>query len=131
MSIIRIVLGFDGMNISAQVGDTAYYSFNSSLMGGFETSILGDTIKLGKIVGVNVPPSGITLNFHLINIVVEYDDDIVTNFPAGPVFISFVKDKKINTSSLLGYYADVKFVNDSRKKAELFSVGSEIVESSK
>ena len=121
MSIIRIVLGFDGMNISAQVGDIAYYSFNSSLMGGFETSILGDTIELGEIIGIN----GNTIT-------VQYDDDIVTNFQAlGPVFISFVKDKKINTSSLLGYYADVKFVNDSRKKAELFSVGSEIVESSK
>ena len=43
----------------------------------------------------------------------------------------FAKDKKVNTSSLLGYYADVKFVNNSTTKAELFSVGSEIAESSK
>ena len=43
----------------------------------------------------------------------------------------FAKEKKTNTTSLVGYYADVKFVNNSRDKAELFSVGSEITESSK
>jgi len=43
----------------------------------------------------------------------------------------FAKNQAINTSSLLGYYADVKFENNSRTKAELFSVGSEISESSK
>ena len=52
--------------------------------------------------------------------------DVVPN-----AFISFAKEKKVNTSSLLGYYADVKFINDSTKKAELFSVGSEVAESSK
>jgi hypothetical protein len=34
-------------------------------------------------------------------------------------------------SAVLGYYAQVKFVNDSTEEAELFSVGSEIHESSK
>ena len=69
-------------------------------------------------------------------ITVQYDD---LDVGSGPVllspsvgsFISFAKDKKANTSSLLGYYMSVNFVNDSKEKAELFSVGSEIVESSK
>ena len=43
----------------------------------------------------------------------------------------FGKDKSVNTTSLVGYYADVKFVNTSDEKVELFSVGSEIAESSK
>ena len=34
-------------------------------------------------------------------------------------------------STLAGYYAEVEFVNDSTEYAEIFSVGSEIVESSK
>ena len=34
-------------------------------------------------------------------------------------------------SSLLGYYAEVKFKNNSKTEAELFALGSEIVESSK
>jgi hypothetical protein len=43
----------------------------------------------------------------------------------------FAKNHVVNTSSLLGYYADVKFENNSKEKAELFSVNSEITESSK
>jgi hypothetical protein len=34
-------------------------------------------------------------------------------------------------SSLLGYYAEVEFVNTSDSEAEIFAVNSEIVESSK
>jgi len=34
-------------------------------------------------------------------------------------------------ASLLGYYAEVEMVNNDTKKAELYSVGSEIFESSK
>ena len=46
-------------------------------------------------------------------------------------FIMFSKDNKVNLSSMLGYYASVTFKNDSKEKAELFSVGSEVSESSK
>ena len=60
----------------------------------------------------------------------QYDDDVVSP-PSDGDYISFAKDKRVNTSSLLGYYASVKFVNDSRDKVELFSIGSEIQESSK
>ena len=34
-------------------------------------------------------------------------------------------------SSLIGYYAEVKFTNDSTEEAELFSVGMDVSESSK
>ena len=43
----------------------------------------------------------------------------------------FVKNKEVNTNSLLGYYAKIAFENDSTKDVELFSVGSDIFESSK
>ena len=46
-------------------------------------------------------------------------------------YILFAKNHAINTSSLVGYFADVKFENNSTEKIELFSVGSEITESSK
>ena len=46
-------------------------------------------------------------------------------------FIFFAKDNKANLSSLLGYYADVKFKNDSKTEAELFTVGADVFESSK
>ena len=46
-------------------------------------------------------------------------------------YIMFTKDNKVNTSSLLGYYASVEFKNSSREKAELFNVGTSFFESSK
>ena len=118
MAIVQITLSFDGMNVSAQVGDTAYYSFNPNTIGGFDTVILPDTVQLGEIVAVTAT-----------SITVEYDDALVNAPPTG-AFISFVKDKKVNTTSLVGYYAEVKLENDSKDKIELFSVGSEISQSS-
>ena len=46
-------------------------------------------------------------------------------------YIMFEKDKQVNSSSLMGYYANVKLMNDSTSKIELFSLGSEVTESSK
>jgi hypothetical protein len=45
-------------------------------------------------------------------------------------FIFFGKDNEINTSGLIGYYAKVKFVNETTDYAELFAVNSEIFTSS-
>ena len=45
-------------------------------------------------------------------------------------YFMFVKNQIINTSGLLGYYADVTFKNNSKKKAELFAISSEVTESS-
>lgn len=134
-------LNFDSMNVSVQVGDIAYCSFYPNSVGGFGHSTLSNTKKLGTIIGVNVEnvnvgldPTANNPSPHSINIIVEYDTTILseefwTNI-VPDAFISFAKEKKINTSSLVGYYADAKFINDSKEKAELFSVGSEIIESS-
>ena len=116
-----ITLSFDNMNTSVQVGDIAYYSYNPSNIGGFDHSKLSTTKKLGMIVGGNSAGVPVTGN----SITVDGDT------PPANAFISFAKDKKVNTSSLVGYYADVKFINNSTEKAELFSVGSQIAESSK
>ena len=43
----------------------------------------------------------------------------------------FSKNQLVNMSSLLGYYADATLKNDSTNKAELFSINSDITESSK
>jgi hypothetical protein len=125
MAIVSMQLTFDNINVSAQVGDIVYYTHGGNTAGGFNQASLANTIKLGPIIAIN----GNTIT-------VQYDDLNVGNGPVllGPSvgsFISFAKDKKANTSSLLGYYMSVNFVNDSKEKAELFSVGSEIVESSK
>jgi len=120
---MAITLSFDDMNASVQIGDIVYYSFDSDSTGGFNhLKDLTTTKKLGVIVGGNSNGTPITNN----SITVDAD-----NPPPADAFISFAKDKRVNTSSLLGYYADVKFVNTSKEKAELFSVSSGITESSK
>lgn len=53
------------------------------------------------------------------------------NMPTANDYVFFSKNNEINMSEVLGYYAEVKLVNDSTEEAELFSVGSEISESSK
>ena len=45
--------------------------------------------------------------------------------------IMFAKSKSVNTSGLKGYYLKAVFKNNSTKYAELFSVGTEVTESSK
>lgn len=128
MALINIQLTFDSVNVSAQVGDIVYYSYSGQSLGGFDQTALANTIRLGPIIEINGNA-----------IIVQYNDDPdgtpnsgdeVLAPPIG-AFISFVKDKKANTSSLLGYYMSANFINNSREKVELFSVGSEISESSK
>tara|TARA_R100001126_G_C4814742_1_gene143680 strand:+ start:475 stop:801 length:327 start_codon:yes stop_codon:yes gene_type:complete len=98
-------------NISLQVGDTAYFVTPNAT--GFATS---SPKLIGKIDKVRD-----------YNIVI----DNVTNSPSTDDFIMFSKDPIVNNSSLLGYYAEVKLLNNSTEKAELFALGSEITQSSK
>ena len=120
MAIIHIQLTFDNINISLQVEDIVYYTYDGTLTGGFDSQVeTAKTRRLGRVVSID----GNTIT-------VEYDNTLTAPPPVGS-YISFAKSQTVNTSSILGYYADVMFMNDSRKKAELFNVGSEITESSK
>lgn len=118
MAIQTLTLNFSNVNTSAQLGDLVYYS-TPSTSGGFNTSSIPATFVFGFIIAITTT-----------SITVEYDDTIVVPPKMGS-FIFFQKDKKANMSSILGYYMQVDFVNDSKEKAELFSVGSEVSESSK
>lgn len=122
MPLQNIVLNFPQINASAQIGDVVYYTTGGQNIGGFDNADLVNTVQLGTIISIG--PNSIT---------VEYNDD--PPHPGAPplgAFISFAKNKTVNTSSLLGYYASVKFINSSKKtNVELFSVGAEISQSSK
>jgi hypothetical protein len=115
------------VNASLQVGDIVYYSTISS-SGGFTTVLPSNTVEFGTV-------SAISTDGLSIDVIYETDSDgdgVDDVFPPGiNDYISFAKDKQINSSSLVGYYAEAKFINNSKEKAELFSVGSEVSESSK
>tara|TARA_R110002167_G_scaffold129576_1_gene312627 strand:+ start:710 stop:1084 length:375 start_codon:yes stop_codon:yes gene_type:complete len=122
----NLSLNFDNMNVSAQVGDIVYYSHSGLNTGGFDNTALPNTRMLGDIISIvdNGPGLGWT-------IVVNHFSSAPPPTGLGGEYISFAKDKRFNTSSLVGYYANVKFVNNSTNKVELFAVGSETSESSK
>ena len=99
------------LNVSIQVGDTTYYS----------NDVNGTDIQvMGLITGVDRALNSVTT---------EIDPN--TTRPTLNSFILFSKTASVNTSGLKGYYAEIQFKNNSTDYAELFSVGSDIVVSSK
>tara|TARA_R110000824_G_scaffold257459_1_gene446413 strand:- start:15 stop:362 length:348 start_codon:yes stop_codon:yes gene_type:complete len=112
----NLTLTFPLLNYSLQVGDTAYYT-NYSASGGFTVGNANLT-ELGPVQNI----SGNIICILMPNGVVP---------PTTQSFIFFSKDNKVNLSSILGYYGEVEFKNNSLKKAELFATSCEIAESSK
>ena len=94
--------------VNIQVGDIAWYldvSTNTEVEMGPITSINGLIITISAGAGV-LPP--------------EQED-----------FVFYVKNPIAHVGQLKGYYAEVQFRNNTTAYAELFSVGSEVFESSK
>tara|TARA_Y100001938_G_scaffold151192_1_gene247154 strand:+ start:9832 stop:10212 length:381 start_codon:yes stop_codon:yes gene_type:complete len=123
-----ITIPLQSINTSLQVGDTIYYVSTHQVWDGSNTSYTStwqDTDPIKKL--------GIVVAISEGSIRVIYDDSIIrqSEVPGPNSFIMFEKNKLVNSSSLKGYYAEVNFVNYSQEKIELFSIGSEISESSK
>jgi len=110
--------------MSVQVGDLAFYSsIDNSL------DLLYDNSESDFVAGQNPIIIGEITQVNNDNIHVTPDSAAVV-VPSG-AFILFKKDGRVNKSGLKGYYAKVKIENHSTDKIELFSLGSEITESSK
>ena len=116
------------INSSVQVGDNIYFSLktpNSS----YETS---NSFTYSGVVG----SIEIGLSSSIISVNVDNDNNIpggsdYENIDVNDYFLFFSKDSSVNISRVKGYHANVTMVNDSSKKAELFTVGAEIQKSSK
>ena len=131
---MNITLNFDhSINTSLQVGDSVYYCPNEPL-GGFNTvdnewdSSTG-IVYIGKCISID-RDNGVII----VEINPNLNDTEQTRIFDGidlNSFIMFSKDNKTNLSSLLGYYAETTFINDSPHKAELFAASTEFSESSK
>ena len=123
MPAITITFGVP-LNVSCQVGDTAYFVETSS-DGGFNINN-NQVTEIGQIRQIT------PFNGSQSSIVCHNNDTLPGSFSNSPAkFILFSKDNKANLTSILGYYASIKFVNDSLTEAELFSINVEAVESSK
>jgi len=122
------------LNVSLQVGDlilarptvTQVGSIDSQV-GGTSTSSSVDT-NVQHVVGVLRRITDLGNGDWSLEV-----DDTVGKFqytPAEGDFIMFSKYDQ-TVGEVIGYYAEAKFVNNSREKAEIFSVGSEITINSK
>jgi len=109
------------LNVSCQVGDTAY-TVPTSVNSGFVVNSHAVT-EIGTITRIQNP---------LTNSPVVTVDTLLPNSYHGlSYFVFFSKDNKANLSSILGYYADIKFRNNSTTEAEIFSIGADMFVSSK
>ena len=127
MAIQLVTMYFQDVNISLQRGDTVFYVpttniGNVSSVKIFARGIYEEIIEFGTVYRIDrtTEPKKVKILW----------DDSIPLAGMGD-FILFAKNKEANTSSLVGYYARANFVNDSNKKAELFSVSSEVSISSK
>ena len=109
------------LNTSCQVGDFAY-AVATEQSGEFEVSTQDSLVEVGQIREIINPTSSAPS--------IICDTSLNATVPTNS-FILFAKSEKVNMSSLLGYYAETKFVCDALEKAELFSVGIDMFESSK
>jgi len=101
------------VNVSLQIGDTLYYA------GANDT-----TVEIGVVTSITVSAVNGT-----VAVVAQIDTQ--TTPPGNNSYIFFTKEARGNTSNLKGYYAEAQFRNDKITSVELFSVGSEVFESSK
>jgi len=129
LSPIKVRLTFDyDLNKSLQIGDTVWYVHTTS-SGSYNVASTNnnDFLFLGTVIGVSNQYRKSTID-------VDYDgfdlpQDLGLELKGA--FFMFSKNKAVNSAGLKGYYAELEFVNNSNKKIELFSVGSEVVQSSK
>lgn len=97
------------LNTSVQIGDTTYYTND---VNGVDIKVIGTITEIGS-------------KYIITEIESTQTRPLLTSF------ILFSKTASVNTSGLKGYYANMQYKNDSLEYAELFSVGSEVFESSK
>ena len=121
---IKILLKNDINNDSLQIGDMAYYVPAPTTSGGL-TSSLDEPLPIGiidSISGNSITISGTPVNQPSQNDFIMFSKDYSSNA---------LINTTVNTTSLLGYYAEVKLKNNSGEKAELFALSSEVTASSK
>ena len=124
--LLSLVFSYE-LNNSIQIGDEVYWTGVTPL-GGFSQDASGMVMHIGSVSTIDRATNTITvLSYHVDGV----GNPLANIVPPAGSFISFAKNKVVNNNDLTGYYASINFVNNSREKAELFSVGSGISESSK
>jgi len=124
---MQIILTFPKeINISLSTGDTVWYTTQTTLTGGYDIADTDAIVRLGTVESIDRENKKVEISqFHVPS------SNFVIPVLGPNHFLMFSKPNSFNTSGLKGYYAEVRFDNNSTEKVELFAVGSEISQSSK
>tara|TARA_R110000796_G_scaffold1579_8_gene6264 strand:+ start:1239 stop:1622 length:384 start_codon:yes stop_codon:yes gene_type:complete len=95
--------------------DDIYFS---TIVGGKQS---GSVKLIGKCTGINNTTNTVSIDTASSTIPLPNTGD----------YLFFAKNSNINTPGIMGYYAEVEMINDSTEQSELFTVSSEVNESSK
>lgn len=138
--ILNFSFVFDSLNASVQPGDLAYY-IPTTTQGAFDMGDSDQAIVFGEVVGVSTPSQPIMSSWGVPGVpalppftgacTIAWDDAGGIPFPSPTDYIMFSKSSNVNVASLIGYYAEVSFINNSHEYAELYSVSSQVSENSK
>jgi len=113
---------FSKINTSLQVGDNVFYA-TTTANGAYSTPDSFGSKWLGTVTSITFD------TLYIVQVTIQVLVPIAQ--PADNDYFYFTKSKDVNNSGLLGYYAEVLISNSSKAKAELFSIGAEVFESSK
>jgi len=125
MATITLTFSNDPQQTGVTVGDIVYYIDTTSVasLGGFNTtSNLDNIVQIGAVSGFGGTTGAYTI---------AVTNSLAIDLPTTNDYIFFSKNNSVELSSIKGYFASLKFVNDSTDYAELFQVGVGATESSK
>jgi len=128
--IVITLNNIKNLNTSLQVGDMIYATPTTQQVSGV-TDFENQATGVNKLVGIlrRITIEGST-------VILDVDDSLFANVPQNayiPAVNDFLMFSKYSQTDgdVNGYYAQATFKNNSTKKAELFSVGSEVTINSK
>lgn len=126
---MRAKLTFEyDLNTSLQVGDNIWYAPTVESGGHNVASTDNNFALLGQVTSVSAQYQKSEIEVEIPGFDLPQDLGLVLD---DTTYIMFSKSKKINSSDLKGYYAEINLVNNSTEKIELFAIGSSIAISSK
>ena len=121
MAIISLSFNIDPATTGVAVGDAVYYIDSANIVDSASNN-LNNIIYIGTVDDFSGSgPYYIHVDTGSLNF----------NMPTQDDFVFFSKNNEYNMSTLLGYYAQATFINDSTEQAELFAVNANVTESSK
>ena len=119
------------INSSVDVGDVVYFS-QLQTQGVVVDPITGVAGTVTQLLDMsNLEVAGVVSFVNGDTIQLNISTGTGGTIPSTGDYCFFVKNQIVNMVNLLGYYADVKFENNSTDKVEMFMVSSEITQSSK